>query len=174
MGEDLKVEVWREIPGYEGRYSASSQGRVLGPSGKILKPWIHKGYPYVHLGAGNKTLVAYVVLLAFVGPRPPGYSICHGNGDRLDSRLENLRYDTAQENTRDTVMYCGINTQKLSPLDVLDIARRRKNGEKRKSLAAEYGVNESTIWRAVTGRSFQRLAEEVSVVAGKTCYSIPQ
>lgn len=153
-------EIWKDVPGQEGRYIVSNHGRVIGPSGRVLKPWYHKGYPYVHLGnKKTKALVPSLVLLAFVSPRPEGSVICHANGDRADSRLENLRYDTQRENTRDTVMYCGINTQKLSPSDVEELAVRRKSGERRSALAKEFGVDESTIWRAVSGRTFTRLKE---------------
>jgi hypothetical protein len=31
------MENWRDIPGHEGRYQVSDQGRVRGPSGKVLK-----------------------------------------------------------------------------------------------------------------------------------------
>jgi hypothetical protein len=154
-------EIWKDVPGQEGRYRVSNLGRVIGPSGRVLKPWFHKGYPYVHIGGKrDKSLVCYLVLRAFVGERPDGFVICHANGDRSDSRLENLRYDTQRENTRDTVMYGGINTQKLSPSSVEELVRRRRGGERRKDLAKEYGVDESTIWRAVSGRTFTRLREE--------------
>lgn len=153
-------EEWRDIPGYEGRYRVSSIGRIRGPSGKILHPWFNKGYPYFHLGAGRKRLVAWAVLAAFVGPRPEDQVIRHLNGDRSDSRVENLAYGTQQENCQDTAMYCGINTQRLSPSDVAEIKNRRRNGESRRALAKEYQVDESTIWRAVTGRTFARLLEE--------------
>lgn len=43
------------------------------------------------------------VLLAFIGPCLDGMECCHNNGDPLDNRLENLRWDTRQANTIDKI-----------------------------------------------------------------------
>lgn len=53
-------------------------------------------------GAHRNLYVHELVLLAFVGPRPsPSHEILHGNGQRDDNRLENLRYGTVAENYDD-------------------------------------------------------------------------
>lgn len=164
-------ERWADIPGYPG-YQASDQGRIRSVDrevvysngrrrkypGRVRKPFYRNGYPYLHVtfSSGN-VLVPYLVLLAFVGPRPKGYEICHGNDDPTDNRLSNLRYDTRRENRRDIVSNNGTNTQKLKPENVLEAVRRRKAGEKVKDLAAEYGVHVSTMRRAINGVTFTRV-----------------
>lgn len=164
-------ERWADIPGYPG-YQASDQGRIRSVDrevvysngrrrwyrGRIRKPYYHNGYPYLHLTFnGGNVLVPYLILLAFVGPRPEGLEICHGNDDPTDNRLSNLRYDTRRENCRDLVSNGGTNTQKLRQEDVLNAISRRKAGEKVKDLAREYGVHFSSMSRALNGATFTRV-----------------
>lgn len=54
-----------------------------------------KQYFYVHA----------LVLSAFVGPRPTGMEACHGDGDGLNNRLGNLRWDTHAENVKDSIKH---------------------------------------------------------------------
>ena len=46
-----------------------------------------------------------LVLEAFVGPRPAGAVVRHLDGDKLNNRLENLRYGTSAENAEDTIRH---------------------------------------------------------------------
>lgn len=63
------------------------------------------GYTYVNLRLWKKKSklfrVHVLVMLAFIGPRPPGLYVCHDNGDPADNRLENLKYATPKENSAD-------------------------------------------------------------------------
>ena len=70
----------------------------------ILKLDINRdGYARTRLSDRTKFFTVHsLVMLAFVGPRPPGMDIDHINGVRNDNRLENLRYCTTQENCRAT------------------------------------------------------------------------
>src|SRR4051812_4452753 len=84
-------EIWKAVPGYEGRYEVSNLGRVkslaryvrCGKGGgkgrrltpqKILRPGTMNrfGHCSVMLGRdGGSRCVHDLVLTAFVGPRPP-------------------------------------------------------------------------------------------------------
>lgn len=106
-------EIWREIPGYEGFYAASSFGRIKSLSrfvknknglvrknGKILAPGFNKtgGYYVVNLSRYGKTkmqLVSRLVAFAFpeiCGEYFDGADIDHCNGLKTDNRPENLRW----------------------------------------------------------------------------------
>lgn len=64
------------------------------------------GYPCVSMKVEGKpkTLrVHTLVLLAFVGPRPPGMVARHLNDNPRDNRLENLKWGTRSENGADSV-----------------------------------------------------------------------
>lgn len=111
------METWKDIPGYEGAYQVSDQGRVrsltrTATSGKTVVGTILKleeqwsGYRYATLwygGRKRKLKVAVLVLTAFVGPRPKGMHALHGVPVRSDDRLVNLRWGTHSENMQDKV-----------------------------------------------------------------------
>lgn len=43
-----------------------------------------------------------------MGPCPDGMEACHNNGDQLDNRIENLRWDTHSANIYDQVAHGNI------------------------------------------------------------------
>lgn len=112
-------DVWRAIPGYEGRYEVSRYGDVRRLTHSVMrsngvpqrmnaltkKPQLkNSGYLYVLFGR-DMHYVAHLVLTAFVGPRPPGKECCHNDGNKLNNAVENLRWDTRSENVRDIVRH---------------------------------------------------------------------
>ena len=115
----MQNENWRPIPCWEGLYECSDRGRVRsvdrvvkgrsGPTryrGRMLKFGLTTGYCTVQLaetGAGRREhrYVHDLVLLTFVGPKPPGMEVCHGFYGPFCNELENLRYDTRSANARD-------------------------------------------------------------------------
>jgi len=100
---------WREVPGYNGRYSVSSAGAVWSHiSGRRLAASPNaQGYPVVGLtdaaGKQRQHKVHSLVLGAFVGPRPKGLITRHINGNPADNRLTNLEWATSSVNNTDTV-----------------------------------------------------------------------
>lgn len=85
------------------KYEVDDAGQVHGPRKSPLRQNpVGSGYLSVGLyadGRPEKTrLVHHLVLEAFVGPRPDGHEASHVNGDVLDNRLENLVWETKQEN----------------------------------------------------------------------------
>lgn len=108
------MEKWRDIPGFEGRYSVSDAGRVKSfvnrPDGRVLRlVSAGDGYWKVCLCNGvddrRHAYVHHLVLEAFVGPRPDGYYGCHANGDKSDNSLPNLRWGTPSSNNMDQLRH---------------------------------------------------------------------
>lgn len=108
--------MWREIDGFDGRYAVSGRGeiRVVRSSkvshiGRILKQRPGQyGYLQVDLWNGEKYVKVRVhreVAKAFLGDPGDGYVVCHNNGDKLDNRRENLRWDTQSSNNRDMLLH---------------------------------------------------------------------
>ena len=121
--ENIEGEEWRPVLGYEGLYEVSSHGRVKivdrvvngnGGSRFLRRGHLKRlatnayGYRTVHLakdGHKKSPAVHAVVLEAFIGPRPDGMVGCHNDGDPSNNRLDNLRWDTPENNARDTVLH---------------------------------------------------------------------
>lgn len=144
------MEVWKLVPGYDGKYEVSDQGQIRSyqrrPEGCILRPGrMPGGHLSVALGRGNSQCVHKLVLLAFVGEAPDKHECLHMNGNPADNRLSNLRWGTRSENNIDAVLHQ--HRGKLTEAQVKDIRSRIKSegyGIGRQ-LAAEYGVHETTI-----------------------------
>ncbi len=124
------TEVWKLIPGYT-YYEVSTQGRVRSLSritrrwhgrigrhqdvpvrGRVLTPtprYSRRGRPPSHAGVrlceygvSVEERVHHLVLVTFVGPCPDGMEGCHNDGNPLNNRLDNLRWDTHRANVADS------------------------------------------------------------------------
>ncbi|GAA1645606.1 hypothetical protein GCM10009700_35030 [Brevibacterium sanguinis] len=171
----VPAEEWREIPGYDGWYEASSLGRIRSWSrggrrgGRLAEPRPmrltggKKGYLQVGLKAGPGKVTRYVshlVAEAFIGPRPEGTVTCHNNGDNQDNRAVNLRYDTPTGNEADKEQHGTRLRGEDSPASTLTEAEVREihaaTGSHR-SIGDKYGVSQSEVTNIKNGRIWKHL-----------------
>lgn len=103
MNEQKPQIEWRPIPGYEGLYSASSDGFIRSEprnttSGKILKGQLNNS-GYLRVSVKSKYLyIHHLVAVAFIGVRPVRADVNHIDGNKLNNAADNLEYVSRAEN----------------------------------------------------------------------------
>jgi hypothetical protein len=126
------TEVWKDIPGYEGRYQVSDLGRVRsldrcarGVSkkgreyqrcvrGVVLARGYSRGYPLVHLWPGGTIAVHLLVARTFL---PGGRGdVNHMDGVKDNCALSNLEWGTKSYNQQHAVR-AGLRRQALPVTD---------------------------------------------------------
>jgi len=98
-------EVFKDIPGFEGKYSVSNLGNVMSlnylnqKKPKLLTPIKHHGgYLIVHLGASKIRMIHTLVARAFI-PNPDGKKfVNHIDGNKHNNKVSNLEWVTCKEN----------------------------------------------------------------------------
>ena len=170
-------ERWLPIPRYEGLYEVSDLGRVCsfarGRSRLLrqnLTGVMGNQYPTVTLykhGSRRHWKVHALVLQSFKGHREKGMYACHNDGDRMNSRLDNLRWDTPSGNTLDKKLHgtlvvpdnrgtrCG--TAKLTEKDVASALLNLSSGVSTYEIARTLGVSRSCISSIKGGRTWKHL-----------------
>ena len=144
-----EIEIWKNIPGWEGFYQASSFGRIKSldriiPHGRgykytvrgmLLKaqPW-RRGYLQVRLlrsGTGITCRVHQLVAICFMGHVPDGHTVVvdHKNNIKTDNRLCNLQITTSRHNnTKDKLGKSGYTGAFENPCGTFT-AKIRTNGK---------------------------------------------
>jgi hypothetical protein len=178
-----RVEIFKEIRGYEGLYAVSNYGRVksltrLVKSKKknqptmvlkerILKQAINNLYPAVKLYANGKGKVFKVhrlVALEFVANPKGKPEVNHKNLDKCDSRASNLEWCTHKENMehagKNGVMFDGKGSKngfaKLHERDVKKI--KKLIGKKTLAeIGAEFGVSKDAIYHIAHEKTWKHV-----------------
>ena len=139
------------IPGWEGKYSVTSDGAVLSHlttrntplQAPLAKKLTKNAQGYLCVSLSDQSVsrmfnVHELVLLAFRGPRPAGMYCRHMDGNRLNPTLDNLQYGTPKENSEDrqrhgSCFYKGTEYEDIAEIslrgheDVYDIAVQGPN-----------------------------------------------
>lgn len=115
----------------------------------------------------RKTKVHLIILAAFVGPCPPGLECRHLDGNPANSRLDNLKWGTREENTEDRVRHGkkrgrrNGNT-KLDELTVVAIrelaTRRDENGMNYQDIADMFDTNRAVVGSICRGLNWKYAA----------------
>lgn len=133
---------------------------------RILKGAKSKnGYLCVTLRNGKtkyRDLVHRIVLLAFVGPCPPGQETRHfPDSDRTNNRLSNLQWGTRDEQTVDRIVH-GTHVQGdrsphalFSDSDIPIIHRMYRSGMSCGQIGRKFNVKAGVIHLIVTGQTYK-------------------
>ena len=167
-------ELYVDIRGYEGYYQVSNYGRVRNKkTGKILKPYLTRGYHRVSLynDLGRKCkLVHRLVAKAFLPNPHDKPAVNHINGCKTDSNLSNLEWVSASENmshAHSSGLRPKVNTQgenngfaKLTEAQVIEIKQLLAEGNlKQKTIGSQFNVSRSTVKDIKSGRRWSYLSD---------------
>lgn len=113
------IELWKDIPGYEGLYQASNEGRVRSAPGKTtytdlrgIRHWkvrilksrgccpAGKRASLWKDGKCKDWLQARLVALTWVPGYRDGFTVNHINGNRSDNRACNLEWISLRDNIK--------------------------------------------------------------------------
>lgn len=172
------MEIWKPVVGYEGLYEVSNQGNVRSLDrtvehgckgtqfckGKMLKKSTDDiGREQVDLWKNNKPIkkrVSILVAEAFIGPRPEGLLVLHGEKGVSVNTPENLSYGTHSKNQGEDKLRDGTDNrgekQGRSKLTKDQVIRIKINREKwtPSRWAKEFNVSPANICAIKKGRSW--------------------
>jgi len=161
----------RRVPGFMG-YAVGDDGtvwtqKILGSRGKLGREWRKLSPSRKKSGRLEVSLckdgviyymhVSWLVLMAFVGPRPDGMEACHKNDIQDDNSLDNLYWGTKQDNTRDKHANGRVahgersGNSKLTDSKVRQIKGMREEGYTCEEISAFFNMSPGNIAKIVRG-----------------------
>lgn len=142
----------REIPGYEGKYSASRSGFIYSHiRDKYLTARVNKGYLIVALVNNNIRKHHYVhrlVMSAFHGDS--NLEVNHIDGNKDNNCIKNLEYVTKQENMNHAVA-SGLIPRKVTDKDIDAMKNLKAFGWSNRSIAKRLGIVHYTVGKYING-----------------------
>lgn len=156
---DFTKRMLKEFKAIEGcyPYMVSHLGHVCNcETKKILKSHCNaRGYLKIQL-KGKCRYIHILVLEAYKGPRPKGAQGCHGPDGPLNNNINNLRWDTPENNYKDKRKPVAkgeqVYTAKLTTRNVKEIRRLSKIGVSTRQIAKIFDVTHSTVGNILKGK----------------------
>ncbi len=169
-GIESATHTWKPVLGFEGYY-ASQGGRILGPSGRIMRSMkMSTGHLYVFCNRGRagqrKLFIHRAVLLAFVGLPTLKQVARHLNGNPANNSLENLVWGTKLENTEDRRVHGTMpipheaKDTKLVPSDIPTIFLFHKEGKSSRRIGKWFNTSHTTIQKILRGERWKGYCRE--------------
>jgi len=172
-------ETWKDIPGFNGRYQASTLGRIRSMCWKrtnnkvvILTPNLSGRYARIHIlpngipGTKPKAyLVHRLVAMTYCSNLDPKSHkhVNHKNGMKEDNRPENLEWVTDSYNvlhSYDTGLNPHIGERnhkcKVKSVDLERIFQLRSEGLTLNAIAKLVGTDSSSVFRILSGKYRKR------------------
>jgi len=171
----------RDIPGYEGLYAVTKDGRVWAHAnwlhqGMFLKQVLRGGYRAVHLcnqGKARMKPVHRLVAITFI-PNPNSLSqINHKDGVKTNNKVQNLEWCTASHNrkhswdigttvitaafiecARRKARAMGTQRRRLSMRQAL-VIRELSKTVPRRELMKIYGLSAPSLSELITGKTYK-------------------
>lgn len=165
----------RPVPGFEGLYSATSDGRIYSHrSGRFLVGSNGgKGYRAVAMhrdGVAHYEYIHRIIATVFLRPGAPGETVNHLDGCKAHNAAANLEWCSMRENLRHARSE-GLNRSrpapryglsnpaaKLSDEQVADARKRHALGERNVELARAFGVSAGGMSNILSGKKRRGIA----------------
>lgn len=150
--------VWKEIPGFDGRYQASNTGlvRSLRRNMKISGTSTREsGHVYVRVMDGRvekKIHIARLILAAFYGWPDGKFEACHNDSNPKNNHLSNLRWDTKSGNHKDriaagtSIRGVGHFAAKMTENEVIEARAMLSSGERISDVARKFNMSQGAIY----------------------------
>lgn len=102
------IETWKDIPGYDGKYQADTEGNVRrvykGGKTRLMHPYHKKMSGSQRLvvkltrnGRSKEEILLQIIARTFLGEPPKGCVPYHRNGCQSDNYVNNIAYINRQE-----------------------------------------------------------------------------
>lgn len=180
--EQIESEIWKSIMGYEDSYEISNYGNLRSKDRRVQARsgyYILKGQPirpkidkdgYLVIGLSKKQKVKWISIHRLVAmqyiPNPDNLpQVNHKYGNKLDNYYKHLEWNTCKQNI-DHACKNGLrgkakrgedsNLAKLSWNVVNSIRNDNNEGMKQLELSQKYNTPESTIYKIITNRTWQK------------------
>ncbi len=178
----MDSEIWKEIPGFDGKYIASNYGYILRVGyfyktsyrGKSIERYIRpkklggsklssKGYCRINLD--KKTYFIHrLIAITFLDNPENKEQVNHIDGNKLNNNISNLEWVSNQEN-RDHAVKLRLQpvgeacySAKLTEMDISIIRERYKKSEiTQKELANIYQVSKGCISSIIRRKSWKHI-----------------
>lgn len=180
------IENWKVVPGYEGYYEISDQGKVRSlarvvqgkkkktVSPRVLKTQLHVGYIRAYLTKNSTTESIYVHILVwktFRGLIPETHEIDHIDGNKTNNYLDNLQciskpvHKALTVSRRQHARGEKVGNSKLKTKQVEEIKELLKDPTiAQNTIARRYNISQGVISSIKTGRTWKsRLDSDAEV-----------
>lgn len=175
------VEIWKVIPGFDGRYEISNQGRIrrvferfkkLSQKEPFLKPSQDTaGYLRASLMRDGKLFrsgVHQLVALVFLGPCPDGFEVNHKDRNKHNNCIGNLEYVTHADNmahARKTGLWKTARGERSGnhKLTEVQVSFIKSSNLTQRKLAELFGISQIAIYYIKSGKNWSHVSGEIAV-----------
>jgi len=150
-------EVWKSVPGYEGRYEVSDLGRVRSLDRALALTRMKSGHLSVRLN--RKFHYVHRLVLSVFVCQPKEYAsgirveARHLDGDPTNNALKNLSWGSVKENRADRRRLGE--KAKLSKDQMAALQADLRGGALLKDVAAKFGIDRHTAARYRDGHMYE-------------------
>lgn len=182
---------WATIPRFSN-YMVSSAGDFVSRKGRTgpkcvmafdgwhyMKPYTSRsGYRTIQMfdddGKLRHMRCGRAVLSTFVGEPGPGMECCHGDGNRANDALENLRWGTHADNEADRRLHGMVivgerhANAKMTDSKAAEVIHRLFHGESASRIARDVGVTKQAVISIRMGRTWKHITRPGDLRKTKT------